>query len=186
MENEENNNTKRKGKKRIAQPTSWLCNQRKIARVKGLEYTNSKGIVIPAPKPGPPCRCTKRCYEKVGDADDVFIRLYTMESKDIQDVYLQGLIDTMDVARRRPSIIVIVCLESIVLVCIMSASDDNIMESESNNKRQKKIYRRYEVKEAKVQGMPHINYAGKNIPARTTGPDCKCRPKCFEKFQVKA
>ena len=39
---------KKKGKKRTAQPSAWKCNRRKIARVKWLEYTNSKGKVTPA------------------------------------------------------------------------------------------------------------------------------------------
>ncbi|KAJ4430143.1 hypothetical protein ANN_22353 [Periplaneta americana] len=53
-------------------------------------------------KQRPQLGCARHCYEEVGDPDDVCIRLYSMESKDIQDVYLQGLIDTMDIARRRP------------------------------------------------------------------------------------
>ncbi|KAJ4429894.1 hypothetical protein ANN_22098 [Periplaneta americana] len=55
MENAKN--ISKKGKKRISQPTSCKCNQRKMARLKGLEYINSKGIVILTTKSGSTFRC---------------------------------------------------------------------------------------------------------------------------------
>ena len=43
----------KKEKKRIAQSSAWKCNRRKIARMKELQYSNSKGNIIPASKLGP-------------------------------------------------------------------------------------------------------------------------------------
>lgn len=44
------------GKKRKRQPHLWKSNIRKTARLKGEQYVNSRGIVVPAVHPGPLCR----------------------------------------------------------------------------------------------------------------------------------
>lgn len=46
-----------------------------------------------------------QCHAKIGDnLDEIFARLHNMESKNEQDVYLQGLMNVHEVKRRRPRV----------------------------------------------------------------------------------
>ncbi|VEN57865.1 unnamed protein product, partial [Callosobruchus maculatus] len=50
-------------------------------------------------------------------------------------------------------------------------------------KRIKKVKREEIIKIKKTRGEAHINHVRKEIPARVTGPDCRCiRLRCFEKI----
>ena len=42
-------------------------------------------------------------------------------------------------------------------------------------------WKRNVIKSSIAQGKSYVNWKGKEIEARKTGPDCKCKFKCFEK-----
>lgn len=48
--------------------------------------------------------CRKKCFTSISSENmtEIFKRLYTLESKNQQDVFLQGLIEASDVKKRRP------------------------------------------------------------------------------------
>ncbi|KAF5289445.1 hypothetical protein FQR65_LT11818 [Abscondita terminalis] len=51
----------------------------------------------------PPCTCKQKCMDNLSDQDKVQIlsKLYTDKSKNIQDTFLQGLIELKPIERRR-------------------------------------------------------------------------------------
>nr|CAH7754812.1 unnamed protein product [Callosobruchus chinensis] len=90
-------------KKRKSDPTKYDRNIRKKARVEGKSYTSSKGKNIPAKHVGgSPCRL--KCYEKFNEDDklQIFQRFYSLQTKDEQDIFLQGLIQVLNIKQRRP------------------------------------------------------------------------------------
>lgn len=50
------------------------------------------------------CRCKKGCFKKLSEGDQmsIFNRFYQLNSKNEQDIFLQGLIEIYDVNRKRP------------------------------------------------------------------------------------
>nr|CAH7745805.1 unnamed protein product [Callosobruchus chinensis] len=92
-------------KKRKSDPTKYDRNIRKKARVEGKSYTSSKGKNIPAKHVGgSPCSCRLKCYEKFNEDDklQIFQRFYSLQTKDEQDIFLQGLIQVLNIKQRRP------------------------------------------------------------------------------------
>lgn len=60
----------------------------------------------------------------------------------------------------------------------MDSESDEINENENVRKRKIGVtdpdaYKQNMIKRSKVKGLEHVNYAGKTVKARTTGPDCK-------------
>lgn len=76
----------------------------KKARVQGKEYVNHKNNQVNKVEIGAACNCKKKCYDNVTEEDriSIFGKFYDMSSKNEQDIFLQGLIERHDVARRRP------------------------------------------------------------------------------------
>lgn len=52
------------------------------------------------------CRCKRHCLEKLGEdnVEDMFKKFYGIQSKNEQDIFLEGLIDVEDVKNRRPHV----------------------------------------------------------------------------------
>ncbi|KAG8261978.1 hypothetical protein J6590_063009 [Homalodisca vitripennis] len=91
---------KRKGQN----PHLYKGNLVKAGRTKGQSYINHKGQEVAAKKPEFHCRCVKECLAKLGEENclDVFKEFNNIQSKNEQDLHLQGLIDVVDVQQRRP------------------------------------------------------------------------------------
>ncbi|KAJ4426861.1 hypothetical protein ANN_26660 [Periplaneta americana] len=89
------------GGKRKANPQSYKRNVVKQARLKGEAYTNYSGKKIDAKTVGENCRM--QCTQNIGDDDyvEIFKQIYTLKTKNEQDIFLQGLIDVQDIARNR-------------------------------------------------------------------------------------
>lgn len=89
---------------RISKPDQWKRNIIKNARLSGQEYINYSGEVVPAVTMGEPCQCQRKCYQPAGRQEtyeQIFKEFYAMKSKDVQDTYLCGLIQSHDVKRKR-------------------------------------------------------------------------------------
>ncbi|XP_050310446.1 uncharacterized protein LOC126746312 [Anthonomus grandis grandis] len=41
------------------------------------------------------------------------------------------------------------------------------------------LYKRNIIKHARVKGDQHVNWKGRSVSARSTGPDCNCKMHCF-------
>ncbi|KAK4882298.1 hypothetical protein RN001_005617 [Aquatica leii] len=90
-------------KKRRGNSCDWKVNKRKLARQEGREYVTMKGVTIPGKKVGPPCTCKRKCMDSLCEQDKVQIlsKLYTDTSKNLQDTFLQGLMEIKPIERRR-------------------------------------------------------------------------------------
>ena len=77
----------------------------KRSRVKGTQFVNYAGKTVPERKTGQSCNCKKECFSKIDVCDQIRIldRFNSFTSKYAQDIYLQGLIISHQVQRRRPS-----------------------------------------------------------------------------------
>ncbi|KAF2895538.1 hypothetical protein ILUMI_10643 [Ignelater luminosus] len=71
--------------------------------VKGTEYTNYKGVVVPAKSMGTACNCKLKCFKNISDNQqmEAYTKFYNLSTKDEQDLYLQGLIHFKPVQQRR-------------------------------------------------------------------------------------
>ncbi|KAI4455598.1 hypothetical protein MML48_9g00005383 [Holotrichia oblita] len=91
--------------KRKANPLNYKRNVIKKSRVPRKPYTNYKGDSIPSKvMPPPPLRsCNAKCFEKLPgkEFDENYERFYSLDNKDSQDMFLQGLINIRDIQRRR-------------------------------------------------------------------------------------
>ena len=67
-------------------------------------------------------------------------------------------------------------------VYIMSNNSD-IMDIDRENKNEK---RRDYINHANLRGPAHKNHINNNVPERSTGPDCKCRLRCYSKVPLQA
>lgn len=80
-------------------------NKIRNARVKGEAYINYKNNFVPQKlKPiGITCKCPKKCHSEISQniIDDIWHKFYSLESKDLQDTYLQTLIEVEEIGRRR-------------------------------------------------------------------------------------
>lgn len=101
---EEVGSWRKRSKRGMSTSDQYRRNVIKKARVQGKEYVNYKNNQVNKVVIGPACNCKKKCYDKVAEEDriSIFGKFYDMSSKNEQDIYLQGLIDRHDVARRRP------------------------------------------------------------------------------------
>lgn len=62
-----------------------------------------------------------------------------------------------------------------------SSSEEEIIPQKGKRKlRREKSWGRNVRKLKRAKGKSYINTAGKQVPARTTGPPCKCKWKCFD------
>ena len=64
-------------KKRNSNPNNWKKNVRKLSRVQGQPYINSRGKLVPAKtRTGPPCNCRMKCYERIleEECNEIFQR----------------------------------------------------------------------------------------------------------------
>jgi hypothetical protein len=73
------------------------------ARTKGENYINWKGNVVVAKKMGENCNCSMKCFERIGEGNvsEIKQRLYSFNTTNEQDAYLQSLISMHEVSRRR-------------------------------------------------------------------------------------
>lgn len=71
--------------------------------MEGNEYTNYSNVVVPAVQVGPDCYWKRKCYEKVCEDDRIYVfgNFHNLKSKNEQDIYLQGLIERHEIARKR-------------------------------------------------------------------------------------
>ncbi|KAG8272303.1 hypothetical protein J6590_043779 [Homalodisca vitripennis] len=72
----------------------YKCEVIKEARVKGESYTNWKGNRVERKRKGEDCKCSMKCFERVGEGNikEINDRFYSFGSKNEQDAYLQSLI----------------------------------------------------------------------------------------------
>lgn len=94
-----------KRRRGITHEDLYKRNKIRNARVKGETYTNYKNNVVPQKvKPnGITCKCANKCHLEINQniIDDTWHKFYSLQSKDLQDTYLQTLIEVEDVKRRR-------------------------------------------------------------------------------------
>lgn len=64
-----------------------------------------------------------------------------------------------------------------------TSSEDEILPLNNSKKRIRndKHWARNNRKMCRVKGQEYINLAGKSVPPRSTGPDCKCKRQCYTK-----
>ena len=55
----------------------------------------------------------------------------------------------------------------------MDTGTANVSALKIPKRGEKMKYKRDIIKEARVKGLPYINYRGKHIPGRTPGEDCR-------------
>ncbi|XP_050298633.1 LOW QUALITY PROTEIN: uncharacterized protein LOC126737679 [Anthonomus grandis grandis] len=95
-------------KRRKAEPSKYARNIQKKARLEEKSYKNSKGRsknLIHYSLRDPLFSCRIKCsLKKFSDADRlaIFQQFYTLSSKNEQDIFLQSLVDMMEVKQRRP------------------------------------------------------------------------------------
>ncbi|KAF5282444.1 hypothetical protein FQA39_LY17559 [Lamprigera yunnana] len=92
-----------KRSKGIRNDATYKRNVIKKSKVKGIEHTNHKGVVVNSKSIGQSCKCPMKCFNKFADDEKliIFNKLYQLESKYEHDLYLQGLIERTPVARKR-------------------------------------------------------------------------------------
>lgn len=74
-------------------PETWKRNVVKKARLSGQSFVNTKGEIIPVRKTGLDCECRMKCFQvpKI-NPDEILSYFNSLDTKDIQDIYLQGLV----------------------------------------------------------------------------------------------
>ncbi|KAL1488128.1 hypothetical protein ABEB36_015086 [Hypothenemus hampei] len=73
-------------------------------KVKGHEQINYRQKIIPAKSWGiASCRCPLKCGRKISEniSKNIFDKFYEINTKNEQDIYLQGLIEVKNVSQRR-------------------------------------------------------------------------------------
>ncbi|KAJ8289407.1 hypothetical protein GJAV_G00000970 [Gymnothorax javanicus] len=91
------------GKKRVRNPDLWKKNVATKKRNAGLAYINTSGKLVGPSKMGPPCRCKKNCWERLGDeAEIAFKSFWGLGDKNLQDSLLFHGMVCSPVKRRRP------------------------------------------------------------------------------------
>ncbi|CAH1968729.1 unnamed protein product [Acanthoscelides obtectus] len=90
-------------RKKRANPDFYQRSIIKKERVKGEPYKNYKGNNIPGKILGSACSCRAKCFEKFANEElhSNMVRFISLESKDQQDICLQGLIEVRSIQRRR-------------------------------------------------------------------------------------
>ncbi|CAL4067502.1 unnamed protein product, partial [Meganyctiphanes norvegica] len=90
--------------KRARNEDDWITNRAKKARNLGQEYTSRMtGKVVKAREVGPDCRCTLKCFERVGieNINTIFTQYYASGDYNIQCAYIQSHTTEHEVMRRR-------------------------------------------------------------------------------------
>lgn len=93
------------GRKRSCNPAKWARNVQKNRRIKGLEYRNRRGNVIPAKTfIDVICRCRQKCNEKItsDERKAAMEEFYNLGSQLEQNIFLRGCIKVKKIKRRRP------------------------------------------------------------------------------------
>lgn len=93
-----------KRKKGVSNEAKYKRNVIKTAKVKGQAYTSYSGKhVDQRVQECFNCRCAVKCYAKLTDEtkSDIWNNFYSFENKNVQDTYLQGLIEKRQAKRRR-------------------------------------------------------------------------------------
>lgn len=93
-----------KRRRGVINKDKYKANVIRISRIKGQEYVNSKNsIVAQKIKPvGITCKCSFKCSAiNQTVIDTTWNNFYLLASKDIQDTYLQTLIEKVDIKRRK-------------------------------------------------------------------------------------
>ena len=86
--------------KRKGDLSKWSKNVAKKKRDSGEEYVSDKTKrVVPARSVGPPCICTKKCYDRVGadNVERIFVEYWKMASHNAQSSYLANLVESKEV-----------------------------------------------------------------------------------------
>lgn len=91
------------GRKRVRNPQLWKRNVKKKGVVHGEAHYTASGKPVAAKTIGPPCTCRRHCFSKFNpETINSFVEvLYALDSKDLQDAHLAGLISSRKIARRR-------------------------------------------------------------------------------------
>ncbi|CAG9782306.1 unnamed protein product [Diatraea saccharalis] len=99
-------NDAKKRKKGVKNEENYVQNVRKRQRISGREYTTQKNKLVQAKTIGENCRCKKQCFNKTSEDQRQmnFDKLYSIESKNGQDIFLQSLISCTEIERRRPRV----------------------------------------------------------------------------------
>ena len=89
-------------RKRKKNPARWKSHIKKKARAEGARYTMKSGRVKSPRKIGPPCKCSKKCFEKIPseEREHLLIQFNRIGSHNLQNQYLRGLIEAVYVKRR--------------------------------------------------------------------------------------
>lgn len=94
-----------KRRRGVTHQSSYKRYKIRDARVKGEAYVNYKNNLVPQKvKPeGITCICSYKCRIHIDQIliDDTWQKFYSLQSKDLQDTYLQTLVEVVDVKRRR-------------------------------------------------------------------------------------
>lgn len=94
--------TAKKSRKRVRNPKSWACNQRKFKRAAGLTYKNVKGNVVLEKKfRNPLCNCNLKCHQKINveQSKKNFEKFYGLANFDLQTAFIFGQIKVIKKAR---------------------------------------------------------------------------------------
>ena len=105
MSSSSSSSTPARPKKRLLRPEAWKRNVARAKRARGETYTSpSSGKEVAAAEQGPPCKCSRKCYEKFSKEEltKLFTCFWELAEKNVQDAYLHGLIRVKKVQRRRP------------------------------------------------------------------------------------
>lgn len=92
-----------KTRKRTRKENMWKKNVRRNKRAKGEEYTNTKGVLIPAKEINTDhqCPCNGKCHEKIKPErqGQLFSKFYELSNFDLQSSYLHSLVSVVIKAR---------------------------------------------------------------------------------------
>jgi hypothetical protein len=91
-------------KKRVNHSSEYRRNVIKKATIHGEEHVNYIGKTVPREVSGEDCKCCRGCFSIIAKDNRSLSLTYilNMESKNDQDLFLQGLIIASDVQRHRP------------------------------------------------------------------------------------
>ncbi|XP_053619324.1 uncharacterized protein LOC128680303 [Plodia interpunctella] len=85
---------KDKGNLRERHVKEWIDVKRKTLRNLGKEYSSRRGVIRAARKMGPPCRCPKKCFEKLSEVERkiIFGNFWSLGDREKQWLYLTNLV----------------------------------------------------------------------------------------------
>ncbi|CAH2094046.1 unnamed protein product [Euphydryas editha] len=85
---------KDKGNVRKRHYKEWIDNKRKCLRNLGKEYMSRKGKIQANRKMGPPCRCRKKCFDKLSEEQrkKIFQSFWSLGDREKQWMYVANLV----------------------------------------------------------------------------------------------